>query len=151
MGWGWYTCPMYDSCPYTREHQSLVQQEEASFGGGLMTIHVGSSLHRRIHQLHDLSYHLPSLFFPPILNLPLSLPGIWPSCSTRLPGFKFTVPIFLSLVPFLLACFCGGLGLCLQHSTPQPISHRSLCTCPHSWWRPLSWGFCCCQWWGRQS
>ena len=24
----------------------------------------------------DLSYHLPGLFFPPILNLPLSLPGI---------------------------------------------------------------------------
>ena len=26
----------------------------------------------------NLLYHLPSLFFPPILNLPLSLPGIFP-------------------------------------------------------------------------
>ena len=24
-GAGWYTCPMYDGCPYTREHQSLMQ------------------------------------------------------------------------------------------------------------------------------
>ena len=23
--WGWYTCPMYDGCPYTRECQSLMQ------------------------------------------------------------------------------------------------------------------------------
>ena len=50
MGWDWYTCPVYDSCPYTREHQPLTQQEEAGFGGGLMTIHVGSSLHRRVCQ-----------------------------------------------------------------------------------------------------
>ena len=50
MGWGWYTCPMYDGCPYTRECQPLTQQEEASFGGGLMTIPVDSSLHRRVHQ-----------------------------------------------------------------------------------------------------
>ena len=55
MGWDWYTCPMYDGCPYTRECQPLMQQEEASFGGGLMTIHVGSSLCRRAHQLHNLS------------------------------------------------------------------------------------------------
>ena len=51
MGWGWYTCPMYDGCPYTREHQPLTQQEEAGFDGGLMTIHVGLSLHKRGHQL----------------------------------------------------------------------------------------------------
>ena len=50
MGWDWYTCPVYDSCPYTREHQPLTQQEEASFGGGLVTIRVGLSLHRRAHQ-----------------------------------------------------------------------------------------------------
>ena len=42
---------MYDGCPYTREHQPLTQREEADFGGGLMTVHVGSSLHRREHQL----------------------------------------------------------------------------------------------------
>ena len=51
MGWDWYTCPMYDGCPYTRECQSLMQREEASFGGGLVTVHVDSSLHRRAHQL----------------------------------------------------------------------------------------------------
>ena len=51
MGWDWYTCPMYDGCPYTREHQPLMQREEASFCGGLMTILVGSSLHRRACQL----------------------------------------------------------------------------------------------------
>ena len=50
MGWGWYTCPVYDSCPYTSEHQSLMQQEEASFGGGLMTICIGLSLCKRGHQ-----------------------------------------------------------------------------------------------------
>ena len=51
MGWDWYTCPMYDGCPYTREHQPLMRREEASFGGGLVTVCVGSSLHRRAHQL----------------------------------------------------------------------------------------------------
>ena len=51
MGWDWYTCPMYDSCPYTREFQPLMQQEEAGFSGGLMTVHVGSSLRKRGHQL----------------------------------------------------------------------------------------------------
>ena len=50
MGWGWYTCPVYDSFPYTRKCQPPIQQEEASFGGGLVTICVGSSLHRRVHQ-----------------------------------------------------------------------------------------------------
>ena len=50
MGWDWYTWPVYDSCPYTRECQPLMQREEAGFGGGLVTIHVGLSLHRRAHQ-----------------------------------------------------------------------------------------------------
>ena len=50
MGWGWYTCPMYEGCPYTREHQSLMQLEEVCFGGGHVTIHIGSSLHKRGHQ-----------------------------------------------------------------------------------------------------
>ena len=50
MGWGWYTCPMYDGCPYTREHQSLMQQE-VNFSGRLMTFCVGLSLHMRGHQL----------------------------------------------------------------------------------------------------
>ena len=50
-GWDWYTCPVYDGCPYTRECQPLMQREEASFDGGLMTVCVGSSLCRRTHQL----------------------------------------------------------------------------------------------------
>ena len=50
MEWDWYTCPMYDGCPYTRERQPLIQREEASFGGGLVMVCVGSSLCRRAHQ-----------------------------------------------------------------------------------------------------
>ena len=49
MGWGWYIYPVYDGCPYTRGHQPLTQQEEVSFGGGLMTFCVGSSLCKRGH------------------------------------------------------------------------------------------------------
>ena len=41
-----------------------------------MTFCVGSSLHKRGYVSHDLMHHLPSLSFPPILDLPLSLPGI---------------------------------------------------------------------------
>ena len=75
MEWGWYTCPVYDSCPYTREFQSLMQQEEVGFGGGLVTFVL---LHHFLigDVSHDLMHHLPSLFFPPILDLPLSLPDI---------------------------------------------------------------------------
>ena len=51
MGWGWYTCLMYDGCPYIRVCQSLTLQEEVSFGGGLMTVCVGSSLCKRECQL----------------------------------------------------------------------------------------------------
>ena len=32
---------MYDGYPYTREHQPLMQQEEAGFGGGLVTVRNG--------------------------------------------------------------------------------------------------------------
>ena len=39
--------------------------------------------------------------------------------STRSPGFKFTVPIFL------LACFCSQLDLHLPQGTPQLVPHRS--------------------------
>ena len=47
MGWGWYTCSMYDGCPYTRECQPLMWWEEVSFGGALVTFHVGLPLHKR--------------------------------------------------------------------------------------------------------
>ena len=47
MGWGWYTCPMNDSCPYTRECQPLMQQEEVGFSEGRVTFHVGLLFHKR--------------------------------------------------------------------------------------------------------
>ena len=48
LAWrGWYTCPMYGGCPYTRQHQSLMQQEEVGLGGGLVTVHIGLSLSKR--------------------------------------------------------------------------------------------------------
>ena len=50
-GWDWYTCPVYDGCPYTRECQPLMWWEEVSFSGGCMTFHVGSSFCKRGHLL----------------------------------------------------------------------------------------------------
>ena len=44
---------------------------------------------------HNLMYHLPSLFFPPILDLPLSFQAS-AFTSIRSQGCKFTAPIFLS-------------------------------------------------------
>ena len=38
---------MYNSCPYTRNCQPLMQQEEVRFGGGLMTFRVGLPLRKR--------------------------------------------------------------------------------------------------------
>ena len=42
-----------------------------------------------------------------------------------------------------------GLVPPVGQSSTYPI--WKLHTCPHAWWRPLSWGPCCCQQWGRQS
>ena len=72
----------------------------------------------------DLLYHLPSLFIPPILNLPLSLPGI---CLHKYQVARFQIhcAYFSVILIFLLACFCGGLGLCLPKGAPQSICHRS--------------------------
>ena len=39
--------------------------------------------------------------------------------------FQIHCTYFSVIVPFLSACFCGGLGLCLLQGTPQSISHRS--------------------------
>ena len=74
MGWGWYICPMHDGHLCTRKHQPLTLWEEASFGGGCVTVWVGLSLHRRGH--HNLIYHLTCFLLPPIPNLPLSIKGI---------------------------------------------------------------------------
>ena len=47
MEWCWYICPVHDGHLYTRECQPLTWWEEASFGGGCMTICIGPSLCRR--------------------------------------------------------------------------------------------------------
>ena len=147
MGWGWYTCPVYDGCPYTRECQPLMRRE-ASFGG-LLTIHVGLSLRRRVHQ--------PQFVIP----LPKSLlpTCLWSSSfpSKHLPSLVPGHQVSNSLCLF----FCHStvsVGVFLQLIGPAPPAGHSsiylsqkLHTHPHSWWRPLSWGPHCCQQWGRQS
>ena len=65
-GVGLYTCLVYDNCPYTRKCQSLMQQEEVSFGEGLVTIHIGSSLCKRGRQ--------PQFDAPPPKSLLLTYP-----------------------------------------------------------------------------
>ena len=147
MGWDWYTCPVYDGCPYTRECQPLMQREEASFGGGLMTIHVGSSLCRRACQL-QFAMTLPKSLYPtdplsssfPSRHLPSLVPGCQVSDSQHL--------LFCHSIAFV--------GMLLQSIGPAPPSGHSsislsqmLHRYPLSWQRPLSWGPCCCQQWGR--
>ena len=62
MWWGWYTYPMHGRCPYTRECQPLTWWEEASFGGGCMTVHIGLSLCRRgCLSWSDAPPHMPHL------------------------------------------------------------------------------------------
>ena len=73
----------------------------------------------------DLVHHLPSLFFPPILDLPLFLPGI---CLSLVLGCQ------VSSSPCLFFCHstisvgvlpCSWLDLCnFLQGTPQSISHR---------------------------
>ena len=126
MGWSWFTCPMYDGCPYTREHQSLTCNEKKPVsGGGLMTFHAASSLCRRGHLLQ---FHAPppkSLLptYPLIFLFPFQASAF---TSTRSPGFKFTAPIFLSCstvsVCMLLHC---QLGLHLPQGSPQSIPYAS--------------------------
>ena len=75
QGWGWYTCPMHDRCLYTRACWPLMQWEEVGFGVACMTSHVGLSLCKRDVSCNLMNY-LPSILFPPILDLPLSLKSI---------------------------------------------------------------------------
>ena len=149
MGWGWYTCPMYDGCPYTRECQSLTQREEASFGGGLVTIRIGSSLLRRGCQPWFDAPHPKSLH--PTYPWSSSFPSRHP--PSLVPGHQVSGSLHLF--------FCHStisVSVLLQLIGPAPpTGHSSIyplqkpCTCPHSWQRPLSWGPHCCQQWGRQS
>ena len=149
MGWGWYTCPMYDSCPYTRECQSLMWQEEVNFGGGLVTIHVGSSLLKRGCQLQfDApppkpllpTYPLSSSF--PSRHQPSLVPGHQTSSSLCLFFCCSTISVGMPLQLI-------GLAPPIGQSSINPI--WKLHTHPHICQRPLSWGPHCHQWWGRQS
>ena len=63
MGWDWYTCLMYDGCPYTRECQSLMQREEVCLGGGLVIFRIDLSLHKRGHLL-EFDAPPPKSLFP---------------------------------------------------------------------------------------
>ena len=141
---------MYDSCPYTREHQPLMQQEEAGFGGGLMTIHVGSSLCRRAHQLQFAippsqvsSFHLSLIFLFPFQASSFT--------STRSPGFQIQGAYFSVVVPISVGVLPCSIGPVPPTGCSSIGLLQKLHTHPHSWWRPLSWGPHCHQQWGRQS
>ena len=141
MRWGWYTCPMYDSCPYTRECQPLMQWE-VSFGlsGACMTFHVGSSLCKRGQlsvAIWCATSQVSSSHLPLIFLFPLKASA---STSMRSPGFKFTVhlsfccsTVFVGMLPPLI-----GLVPPIGWSSMYPI--WKLHIHPHAWWRPLLWG-----------
>ena len=135
--------------PIHKEHQPLMQWEEAGFGGGLVTIHVGLSIHRRAHQLwfamtppkslHP-TYPWSSSF--PSRHLPSLLPGCQVSDSQHLLFCHSTIFVGMPLQSIEPAPPAG----CSSISLSQML-HRY----PLSWQRPLSWGPHCCQQWGRQS
>ena len=148
-GWGWYTCPVYDGCPYTRECQSLTWWEEVSFSGGLMTIQVSSSLHKRGHQLQF--YAPPPKSLLPTYPWSSSFPSRYPpslvpghQVSSSLCLFFCHITISVGMLPWLI-----GPALPAECSSIYPS--QKLNTCPNSWQRPLSWGPHCCQQWGRWS
>ena len=102
---------------------------------GLQPIHFTCGLHpSSVDALVDV--HDPSYNFPFFHHREALLVGHW---VTTLPSFSCSIlfpsppeevaPIhgtyFSVVVPFLLACFCGQLGLCLPQGTPQSVSHRS--------------------------
>ena len=149
MGWGWYTCPIYDSCLYTRECQSLMWWEEVSFGGGLKTFHVGLSLCKRQCQLQFDAPPPKSLLptYPwsssfPSRHLPSLVPGHQASSSLCLLFCHITVSVCMLLLL---------IGLVPPIGQSSIYDLQKLHTCPHAWQRPLSWGPHCCQQWGRQS
>ena len=140
---------MYNGCPYTRECQPLMQREEASFSGGLVTVSVGSSLCRRACQLQFAitppkslhpTYPLSSSF--PSRHLPSLVPGCQVSDSQCLLFCHSTafVCMLLQLIGPAPPSGCSSISL-----------SQVLCRYPLSWWRPLLWGPCCCQPWGRRS
>ena len=129
MGWDWYTCPMYDSCPYTRECQYLMQWE-VSFGGELVTIHVGSSLRKRGCQPQfdtpPPKYLLPTYpwsFSFPSRYLPSLVPGCQVSSSLCLFFCHSTVSVSVLLQLIGLVPPAGQFSI-------YPL--QKLCTHPHT-------------------
>ena len=111
--------PMHKGTPI-----SDMQWEEVSFGGGLMTIHVGSSLCKRGCQ--------PWFDAPPPKSLLPTYPwaSSFPSrhLPSLVPGHQVSSSLclfFHVIVPFLLVCFSSWLGLHLPQGTPQSIPYRS--------------------------
>ena len=131
LAWGGAgTCPVYDSCPYTRECQSLIQWEEVSFSGGLVTFCIGLSLHMRGCQLQfDAPPPKPLLpTYPwsssfPSRHLPSLVPGHQASSSLCL--FFCCSTISVCMLPQLI-----GLVPPAGQSSIYPI--QKLCTCPHA-------------------
>ena len=149
MGWDWYTCPMHDGYPCTRECQSLMQQEEVSFSGGCMTFCAGSSLHKRGHQLQSDAPppKSPLLTYPWSSSFPLSihLHSVWGCQASSSLHLSFCCSTaFVDMLLLLI-----GLVPPIRQSSIYTV--QKLHICPHTWQRFLLWGPNCCQWWGRQS
>ena len=143
VGWGWYTCPMYDGYLYTRECQPLMQQEEVSFGEGCVTFHVGLSLHKRECLLQ------PDAPPPMVSSSHLSLIFLFPLeasafTSTRSPVFKFMAPIFLTYYHFCQHASAVNWA-CTSHRVILNLSQMEATYLSNAWQRPLSWEPQCCQ------
>ena len=148
MGWG-YTCPMYDGCSETRECQSLMSWEEFGFCGGLVTSvlvitsYKWTSVAIWCTTSQVSSSHLSQIFLLPLKNICLHWYKV-----TRLQVHCTYLSV---VVPFLLVCFLLLIGLVPPTGWSSIYHVQKLHICPHGWWRPLSWGPHCCQWWERQN
>ena len=116
--------------PIHMEPQSLTQWGEVSFSGGLVTVHIGLSLHKRGHQLwfdapppKSLLPTYPWSFSFPSRHLPSLVPGHQVSSSLCL--FFCHSTIFFSMLPWLI----GPVPPAGQSSV---YPSQKLCTCPHA-------------------
>ena len=120
----------------TLGNANLWWQWEVGFGGGLMTVHIGSSLQKRGSQLQFDAPPPKSLLptYPWSSSFPSRhLPSIVPGCQV-----SSSLHLFSVIVPFLLVCFCSWLGLHLPQGGPQSIPYGSYVHV-----HMLSRGFCC--------
>ena len=127
------------TCPF----QGLQPNQFASFCGGLMTIHVGSSLCRRgtsamiCHTTSQVSSsHLSLIFLFPFQALPSLVPGCQVSNSLCL--FFCHSNVSVGMLPWWIGPVPPTGCSSIYHS-------QKLHSHPHSWWRPLLWGPHCCQ------